>query len=264
LTGRVCKLGRQTDRIGAACNRLDHNGAAHIHQFRYCLGANYMYYPAVDFLLAEKLKLCWARIRGDAFGQVQLAAWDSDITTTYDLESLDDEIYVGNRYLKRQKEVDGRFVPVDLFCSQTLIDALAENPEALPSVSHADFEGLCAELFVRRGFKVDLFRPTKDGGIDFLALKDDTCDPLIFAVQCKQPVTRPNKTRHAVGRPVLQQVYGAAKAWDLTGGIVISGSTYSADARSLANLKPGEMKLYSRDDLLKWITKYRWNEDENQ
>lgn len=170
--------------------------------------------------------------------------------------------WIGDRYRKRLKEEGGRFVPVDAFVADELLKHLETHPEALPSVSHDEFERLCAELFVRRGFKVDLFRPSKDGGVDFLAVQDDGDDPLVFAVQCKQPETRPDGSRRTVGRPILQQVYGASKAWDLSGAALISGSTYSREARSFAGLKPTEMLLYNQDDLLGWIQTYRWNSDE--
>lgn len=180
-----------------------------------------------------------------------------------DLEVLEaNGITVGDRYLMRHREMKGRFVPVNSFCSQELLDALAEHPEALPSVSHHDFENLCAELFARRGFKVDLFRHTVDGGIDFLALNDGEFDPVIFAVQCKQPEEREGRTRKSVGRPALQQIYGAAKAWDLAGAILISGATYSPEAKKFASLKPYEMKVFSALDVLRWIERYRWNRDE--
>jgi HJR/Mrr/RecB family endonuclease len=120
-----------------------------------------------------------------------------------DLEVLEDnDVAVGNRYLMRHREMNGRFVPVNSFCSQELLDALAKHPKALPSVSHADFESLCAELFARRGFKVDLFRQTGDGGIDFLALDDGR---QTRASRCKQdypihqlPVA---KNGHQLGDP---------------------------------------------------------------
>ncbi|PIS99746.1 hypothetical protein TSA1_02425 [Bradyrhizobium nitroreducens] len=229
---------------------------------RYCLGAEFLYLPEhVD--QAGELKLCWARIGATAIPHVKMTRSLHEIGE-YDLQSLEklDDVRTGDRYIKRQKEKNGRFVPVDEFCSQSLIDGIARNPDVLGSVSRADFENLCAELFVRRGFKVDLFRPSKDGGIDFLAVQDEKTDPLIFAVQCKQPDIREGKARHSVGRPIIQQIYGAAKAWDLSGGIVVSGSTYSAEAKRFSEIKPAEMQLYSGADVLDWILQYRWNLDE--
>ena len=169
---------------------------------------------------------------------------------------------MGNTYIKRHREEGGRFVEVEAFVNKSLFTGLQDNPETLPSVSKSDFEALCAEIFTRRGFEVDLFRGTKDGGIDFLAVKSDECDPVVFAVQCKQPDLRGEKQRKSVGRPVVQQIYGAAKAWDLAGAVTISGSKFSLEAAHFAQNKPSEIMLYDASDILKWIEKYRWNDDE--
>jgi len=233
---------------------------------RYCLGDRYLYIPGEDPELDELGQLCWARIPADLIYEYKFNFGDrfegsGDLISG--LSNLEEAgVRIGNRYIRRQKEVDGKFVAVPEFCSQALIDALAANPETLPAVSHLEFENLCAEIFARRGFSVDLFRGSGDGGIDFLALKDEKTDPVIFAVQCKQPEERPGKGRRSVGRPVVQQIYGAAKAWDMKGGIVISGSTYSPQAKKFADQKPDEMKVYDESDLLEWITQFRWNEDE--
>jgi HJR/Mrr/RecB family endonuclease len=237
--------------------------------FRYCLDGDDYFLPEAAADIVQSSHLCWARIPSTSLiglsfeGPLpQLHDFPREPEMS-DLDALEvNDIMVGDRHLKRYKESNGRFVPVDSFCSQQLIDSLDENPDALPSISHDAFEGLCAELFVRRGFKVDLFRQSGDGGIDFLALSDGASDPVIFAVQCKQPMEREGKKRNSVGRPVLQQIYGAAKAWDLSGAILISGATYSPAAKKFAELKSTEMEVYSAVDLLRWIEKYRWNEDE--
>jgi hypothetical protein len=232
---------------------------------RYCLGANILYIPA-DQEAAMSGRLCWARIKTYLLSDFAVDFGDrvegrgDKITGISALEEAG--VFLGDRYVRRWKEENGQFVPVPEFCSQTLIDALADNPEILSSVSHHDFEDLCAEIFARRGFKVDLFRRTGDGGIDFLALQDERTDPIILAVQVKQPEERSGKSRRSVGRPVVQQIYGAAKAWDLNGSVMISGSTYSAQARVFADLKPNEMRVHNGRDVLDWVSRYRWNEDE--
>jgi hypothetical protein len=237
--------------------------------FRYCLDRERYFVPEADQGIKQPSHLCWARIPSTSLMGVRQEGGLPRFDDFYrepgasDLQVLEaNDITVGDRYLLRHREKNGCFVPVNSFCSQELLDALAEHPEALPYVSHADFESLCAELFARRGFKVDLFRQTADGGIDFLAVDDDDSDPVIFAIQCKQPEEREDRKRRSVGRPILQQIYGAAKAWDLSGAILISGATYSTEAKQFASLKPSEMKVFSASDVLDWIEKYRWNEDE--
>jgi hypothetical protein len=224
-------------------------------RYRYCVGANYFYIPLEQDGLEPGDRLCWVRDRE----YYSIEALDRAYATG---EIGDAEVYVGNSYLKRRKEEDGKFVEVESFISKELFEGLQQNPEVLATLAKDDFESLCAELFVKRGFEVDLFRRSKGGGIDFLAVNGDEIDPAIFAVQCKQPDVREGKSRKSLGRPTVQQIYGAAKAWDLTGAVAISGSTYSAEAEAFARNKPSEIEVYDADDVLKWLRSYRWNEDE--
>lgn len=224
-------------------------------RYRYCLGDDYFYVPRSGVDEDKRGRLCWVRDREyynlDALNEAYAAG-----------ELVWADVRIGNAYTKRHREMEGKFVEVEAFVSQELFKAISENPEALMSVSKADFEGLCAEVFSRRGFDVDLFRSTKDGGIDFLAINNEDIDPAIFAVQCKLPNQREGRKVRSLGRPVVQQIYGAARAWDLAGAIAISGSTYSPEAADFAANKPSEIFLHDAQDVLSWIQKYRWNEDE--
>lgn len=224
-------------------------------RYRYCIGDVYFYVPLEQECLEPTDRLCWVRDRD--FHSLEAL---NDAYATGELQFGD--VRMGNIYTKRHREADGRIVQVDTFVSQSLFTSLCDNPEALPSISKSDFESLCAEIFVRRGFEVDLFRGTKDGGIDFLAVKSGEADPIVFAVQCKQPDLRPGKSRKSVGRPIVQQIYGAAKAWDLAGAVVVSGSTFSTEAEDFAQNKPAEIRLHDASEILSWIEKYRWNDDE--
>ena len=110
---------------------------------------------------------------------------------------------------------------------------------------------------------MDLFRASKDGGIDFLAVHDTSSDPIVYAVQCKHPDKKTDGRKpKTMGLPVVQQIYGAAKAFDLQGGIAITSTTYSPTAKRFADLKPTEIQVHDGSDVISWITKFRWNEDE--
>ncbi|HEY1718820.1 MAG TPA: restriction endonuclease [Verrucomicrobiae bacterium] len=232
---------------------------------RYCIGGDYIYLPAEQSNLPPLRQLCWARIHSsvaqDFPFHFDIGVQLPDFCT---LDYLQNEgVYLGDRYIRRHRESDGRLVAVDSFCAQSLLDALSDNPEVLAAATKKEFEELCAELFARKGFKVDLLRTVKDGGVDFLAVADGTNDPMVFAVQCKHPDEPPDGSKpRALGRPTVQQIYGAAKGFDYDGAIAITSSTYSPDAKAFSELKPNEIKLYDREDLFKWISTYRWNPDE--
>jgi hypothetical protein len=122
--------------------------------FRYCLDDNRYFLPVAEH--AQPLHLCWARIPSTSLEGIRFENGVPRFDDFYrelgntDLEVLEaNYVTIGNRYLMRHREVNGRFVPVSSFCAQELIEALVDGPEALPSVSHADFEALCAELFAR-------------------------------------------------------------------------------------------------------------------
>jgi hypothetical protein len=60
----------------------------------------------------------------------------------------------------------------------------------------------------------------------------------------------------------VREVYGVAKALNLSGGIAITSAEYSLEAKRFTELKPDEISVYDRTDVLKWAEKFRWNSDE--
>jgi HJR/Mrr/RecB family endonuclease len=235
---------------------------------RYCLQENVLYLPTgfseEDYAYSKRF--CWARLRTNVLYDLDFHFdFNTKIPDDYSLERLNENgVGLGARYIKRHQEVDGSRISVSKFCSATLIDGIRSNPEAISNLSKEDFEALCAELFVARGFEVDLYRSTKDDGIDFLALKTDDVDPLIFAVQCKHPDSdrRSRKQPRTLPVATVREIYGVAKAHNITGGIAITSSKYSPAAKKFTELKPDEIAVYDRSDILRWIETYRWNDDE--
>jgi Restriction endonuclease len=235
---------------------------------RYCLQGNILYLPKGfsedDYLYSKRLG--WARLHTSVIYTLDFSFnFNTRIPDDYSFERLNElGVAFGARYCKRHKEVDGLRIPVSNFCSDTLINGIKTNPDAISNLSKNDFEALCAELFVSRGFEVDLYRSTKDDGIDFLALKTDNVDPLIFAVQCKHPDSDRRRKKQPRTLPVatVREIYGVAKANDLTGGIAITSSKYSSAAKKFADLKTDEIAVHDLSDILRWVEKYRWNDDE--
>ena len=176
-------------------------------------------------------RLCWARLRLDLIEELDFTfRFEERVPEDVSFDVLEEQgVGFGSRYLRRHRELEGRRVPVSEFCLETLIEGIRENPEALSRVSKEDFEALCAELFVSRGFEVDLYRKTKDGGIDFLAIRGDDTDPLIFAVQCKHPDPARASGKKSRTLPVttVREVYGVAKANDLSGAIAITSAAFA-------------------------------------
>jgi hypothetical protein len=233
---------------------------------RYCLQGNMLYLPKDESIISDKHRLCWGRIR---FEELDDMPWLGE----FDKEVPEDPlahhrqftgIGFGVMYSRRHREgQDGR-MPVSEFVAESLVGAIVDNPEALLKLSKTDFEALVAELFARRGFEVDLFRPSKDDGIDFLAVRnEDTSEPIILAVQTKHPdVKARGRKRNVLPVSTVREIYGVAKAWNLHGAIAVTSSTYSPDAKRFAEMRPDEIQVIDASNILEWAKRYRWNRDE--
>jgi hypothetical protein len=239
-------------------------------RWRYCLQGNTLYLPEDQTLMTENHRLCWGRIRMEEFEdepwlrELGDSVFDKHITVDpLDYHKQFTGIGFGACYSKRHsEETDGR-KPMRELISQSIIDSVARDPDVLLDLSKRDFEKLMAELFARMGFEVDLYRASKDGGIDFLAVDPGEVDPIIIAAQCKHP-DRPVGDKKPTSLPVttVREIYGVAKANDLAGAIAITSTRYSPEAKSFADLKPEEISLADREDILAWVRRYRWNKGE--
>ncbi len=239
---------------------------AMVSRLRYCLQGNTLYLPTEESIVENGHRLCWGRIRAEELEELPwLAEFDKEVPEDpLAFHRPFTGIGFGVMYSQRHREgPDGR-VPVSQFVADSLVRAIADDPEVLLTLSKTDFEELVAELFARRGFEVDLFRPSKDDGIDLLAVKnEDTTEPIILAVQTKHPdPAAKGKRRKALPVSTVREIYGVAKAWNLHGAIAVTSSTYSSEAKRFSALKPEEIEVADAADIIEWVKRYRWNSDE--
>ena len=89
-----------------------------------------------------------------------------------------------------------------------------------------DFEPFCAELFRMLGWQAQTTPPVRDGGFD---LRLRRSDGTTYIAECKC-----YDRRHHVGRPVVQKLQGANAAENAQGMMLITTSSFSADAVSYA------------------------------
>lgn len=234
-------------------------------ELRYCLHDNILYLPQDERIIESRHRFCWGLVKSDELEDYPwLVNFDKEVPRD-PLELIGPRIGVGFgvKYSLRHYETPSGRIPVNEFIAQSIITELADNPEALPNVSKENFERLVAELFARRGFEVDLFRKSKDDGIDFLAVKNDSTQPVVIAVQTKHPDSATDSgRRRSLPVATVREIYGVSKAWDLDGAIAVTSSQYSPAAKKFAALKPNEIEVYGEDDVIEWIKKYRWNADE--
>ena len=124
-------------------------------RLRYCLQGDTLYLPADTSLVERGHRLCWGRIRVEEFEALPwLATFDQELPEDpLQYQTPFTGIGFGVMYARRHRETPAGRVPVSAFVAQPLIDVIATHPDALLSVSKADFEALVAELFARKGSK---------------------------------------------------------------------------------------------------------------
>jgi hypothetical protein len=249
------------------CGKLNVESTRKVMQgsLRYCLQGNRLYLPQDESIIEAKHRLCWGRARIEEFEE---HPWLEEFDKPLDVNPLDFHmpftgIGFGIMYSKRHRETEDGRIPVKSFISQSIIDSIADNPKALEDISKDDFEALMAELFARKGFDVDLYRGSKDDGIDFLKIDTDEVDPIIVCVQCKHPdKAKVGRKRRSLPVATVREIYGVAKAHNLHGCFAITSSTYTPEAKKFTDLKPDEISIANVENVLAWVRQYRWNKDE--
>lgn len=125
-----------------------------------------------------------------------------------------------------------------------LHDRVAATPNrgALEKISWREFEGLTAEVFRRKGFKVIERGGTgPDGGVDVeLRMGSDK-----YLVQCKQWKSM------KVGVATVRELYGVMTAESAVGGFVVASGDFTSDARSFA--EGHAIKLVHTAEMLKMV-----------
>jgi len=103
------------------------------------------------------------------------------------------------------------------------------SPDALEKFDWADFEGLVAEVFRQKGYRVvQRGGAQADGGVDL----DVYFGSNRYFVQCKQWKAR------QVGVSVVRELFGVVAAEGAAGGFVVTSGSFTQDAIAFAKGRP--------------------------
>lgn len=112
--------------------------------------------------------------------------------------------------------------------SDELIAALAKHPDLLYELDPRRFEELVAELYIRRGFKVELTPSSGDGGADLLVAKHDELGRSLYVVQCKRYAAR-----RKIGPSLVRELIGTVDHKRASAGVLLTTSFFTKGARDL-------------------------------
>lgn len=129
-----------------------------------------------------------------------------------------------------------------------MLNELKKNPTDLYQLSSRRFEELIAEIFIRKGYNVELTPATRDGGKDiYVAYKNDF-GSFLYVVECKK-----YKPNHKVRVNVLRDLYGVLSKEKATYGIAVTTSYFSKPAKEFQKDIQFQMALQDFDSIKKWL-----------
>jgi hypothetical protein len=167
----------------------------------------------------------------------------------------------GDVYLREERETNQLELPFDkpliqpvrvelIDVTDALLERLRVDPDELNRVSAAQLQQFACERLSAMGFEA---RQTgninrKDGGIDIVFWNHGPF-PMLGAAQVKHHQNQNAPT----GSDVIRDFRGALAVYPFQLGVVITNTTFTADARWFAENQQGLIRLRDGEDLRKWI-----------
>lgn len=129
-----------------------------------------------------------------------------------------------------------------------ILNELYNKPADLYQLSSRRFEELVAEIFIRKGYDVELTPATRDGGKDIYAVSKNDFGSFLYIVECKKY----SPTRK-VGVNVLRDLYGVLSKERATYGIAVTTSYFSKPAKDYQQDILYQMSLHDFNSIQKWL-----------
>ncbi|RPJ39369.1 MAG: restriction endonuclease, partial [Planctomycetaceae bacterium] len=134
--------------------------------------------------------------------------------------------------------------------SQVLLERLRLDPDEMNRISASQFEEFICERLSAMGFEARQVGHTnrKDGGIDVVFWNHGPF-PVLGAAQ----VTHHRDHRRSNGSPVVRDFCGVLATHPFQFGLVVTNTTFTADARWFVDHQQGLVRLRDGEDLRRWI-----------
>ncbi len=162
--------------------------------------------------------------RADGFGNVDESRWNREVDTFLRTQVVSDV-----RDFDRWRQ-SGRGVAFADQVRQTTAELVAlkrqTDPETVvdaATLTPTEYEHHCANLLGRLGWNLQITKPTRDSGADFVAQREG----VRLVVQCK-------RYAQPVGNGAVQEVHAARVLYSGTHACVVAPSGFTAQARAEA------------------------------
>jgi hypothetical protein len=167
----------------------------------------------------------------------------------YDLKALLDVVSTSERNLIYIPTQSPLYIPTLVVAvHDDLMKSIADNPDLLFQIHPRKFEEIIADIFLKKGFQVELTRATRDGGRDVIAVHELMGVRTKFLIECKRYARH-----HRVSVGFVQRLLGVKVAEAANKAILATTSTFTRDARRFASSHVWDLDLKDYDDIVSWI-----------
>jgi hypothetical protein len=161
-----------------------------------------------------------------------------------------DYVPIANFYEKLY-EATNLWPPIVYSQANEFITQIRHRPELVYEITPRQFELVIADVFLNRGFEVELTPASHDGGVDIYVRCQNEFGPLLYVVECKQ-YSRDKK----VGIGVVQRIYGVAQNVGANKGVVVTTSSFTKPAVTFAAPLLHSLSLNDYNTLANWLREF--------
>jgi len=136
--------------------------------------------------------------------------------------------------------------------TQEVLQVLAADPERLRDATPQFFEEFVCDRLNALGYDLErvgsgTFR--KDGGVDIVAWPRAQVVPCLMAVQVKHTALLGRR----IGPQPVRDLLGTVQTHGFNVGLLVTNTTFTADARWVAEQRPLLVRLRDIEDLRRWL-----------
>lgn len=166
---------------------------------------------------------------------------------------LSGKIYdLNEKFEISEPEIITSIRPSIISANDYVIEKLRNQPDSIFSLEPRKFEELLAELLTDMGWEIELTKATRDGGKDMLAYLDTDLGRILCLVEAKR-----YSKNHTVGVGLVRNLYGTLCDYQANSAMLITTSSFSADARKFQQRHEYQLKLRDYGDVVQWIQGYK-------
>ncbi len=126
-------------------------------------------------------------------------------------------------------------------------NSIISNPILLSTIHWRTFEKLLADILEKFEYEIELLKGTKDGGIDIIAIKNQSPFGLNrYLIQAK-------KWKNKVGVEPVRSLLWAHNEYKATKSCLVTTSEFTKGAWDLANQHKWQIELKDHEKILEWI-----------